>query len=160
MKEIRGNLDAFEMKIGIVISRFNEIIGKNLLEGALLGLKQLGANQELITCAWVPGAFEIPITAQALVDTEKFDAIICLGAVIKGSTPHFDYVCNVAANGIAKVAAESMIPVIFGVLTTNTFEEAIDRSGGKMGNKGYDAAMTAVEMVSLLKQIEPSNTKI
>lgn len=154
MDERRGILNANDMKIGIVVSRFNEIIGKNLLEGALLGLKQLGAKTDQINTFWVPGAFEIPLTAQTMLQVNKYDAIICLGAVIRGSTPHFDYVCGATTNGIAKISLESSKPVIFGVLTTNTFEEAVDRSGGKMGNKGYDSALAAVEMVNLLRQLK------
>ena len=155
MKELRGSLDAFEVKIGIVVSKFNEIIGKNLLEGSLQALKQMGANMDLVDIVWVPGAFETPLAAQAMIQTGQYQAIICLGAVIKGATPHFDYVCSTAATGISKLALEHTLPVIFGVLTTNTFEEALERAGGKAGNKGYDCAMTAIEMINLLRQIKP-----
>ena len=151
MNLIEGNLIADDFKIGIVASRFNEFIVSKLVDGALDGLKRHGVLDENIDCAYVPGAFEIPLIAKKMVMSNKYDAVICLGAVIKGSTPHFDYVCAEVSKGVASVSLESEIPVIFGVLTTNTIEEAIQRAGTKAGNKGFDAGVTAIEMVNLLK---------
>lgn len=151
MKIIEGNLVAQGLKIGIVVGRFNEFIVSKLLGGALDGLKRHGVDEENIEVAWVPGAFELPLIAKKMVNTDKYDAVICLGAVIKGSTPHFDYVCSEASKGIATVSLQSEKPVIFGVLTTDTIEQAIERAGTKAGNKGYDAAITAIEMSNLLK---------
>lgn len=151
MKIIEGNLVAEGIRIGIVVGRFNEFIVSKLLGGAIDGLKRHGVDENSIEVAWVPGAFEIPLVAKRMVKSDKYDAVICLGAVIKGSTPHFDYVCAEASKGIATVSLQSEKPVIFGVLTTDTIEQAIERAGTKAGNKGYDAAVTAIEMVSLLK---------
>ncbi|WP_042273681.1 6,7-dimethyl-8-ribityllumazine synthase [[Clostridium] dakarense] len=151
MKVIEGNLVAKGMKIGIVVGRFNEFIVSKLLGGALDGLKRHGLEDENIEVAWVPGAFEIPLIAKKMVKSNKYDAIICLGAVIKGSTPHFDYVCAEVSKGIASVSLDMEIPVIFGVLTTDSIEQAIERAGTKAGNKGYDASVSAIEMVNLLK---------
>ena len=151
MKMIEGNLVAQGLKIGIVVGRFNEFIVSKLLAGALDGLKRHGVDEENIEVAWVPGAFELPLIAKKMVNTDKYDAVICLGAVIKGSTPHFDYVCSEASKGIATVSLQTEKPVIFGVLTTDTIEQAIERAGTKAGNKGYDAAITAIEMSNLLK---------
>lgn len=153
MKMYEGNLVAQNLKVGIVVGRFNEFIVSKLLGGAIDGLKRHGMTEEEIEIAWVPGAFEIPLVAKKMASTKKYDAIICLGAVIKGSTPHFDYVCAEASKGIASVSLNTEIPVIFGVLTTDTIEQAIERAGTKAGNKGYDAAMTAIEMANLLKTI-------
>ena len=150
MKIIEGNLVAKDLKIGIVAGRFNEFIVSKLLGGALDGLKRHGVDEENIDVAWVPGAFELPLIAKKMVNTGKYDAVICLGAVIKGSTPHFDYVCAEVSKGIASVSLQTDKPVIFGVLTTNTIEQAIERAGTKAGNKGYDAAVTAIEMANLL----------
>lgn len=150
MNIIEGNLIAEGLKVGIVVGRFNEFIVSKLLGGALDGLKRHGVLENNIDVAWVPGAFELPLLAKKMVKTEKYDAIICLGAVIKGSTPHFDYVCAEAAKGIGAVSLEYEKPVIFGVLTTNSIEEAIERAGTKSGNKGYDAAVTAIEMANIL----------
>ena len=150
MKIIEGNWGAKDLKIGIVAGRFNEFIVSKLLGGALDGLKRHGVDEENIDVAWVPGAFELPLIAKKMVNTEKYDAVICLGAVIKGSTPHFDYVCAEVSKGIASVSLQTDKPVIFGVLTTNTIEQAIERAGTKAGNKGYDAAVTAIEMANLL----------
>lgn len=151
MKIYEGNLVAQNLKVGIVVGRFNEFIVSKLLGGAIDGLKRHGMTEEDIEIAWVPGAFEIPLVAKKMANTKKYDAVICLGAVIKGSTPHFDYVCAEASKGIASVSLNTEIPVIFGVLTTDTIEQAIERAGTKAGNKGYDAAMTAIEMANLLK---------
>ena len=153
MKIIEGNLVAKDLKIGIVAGRFNEFIVSKLLGGALDGLKRHGVDEENIDVAWVPGAFELPLIAKKMVNTEKYDAVICLGAVIKGSTPHFDYVCAEVSKGIATVSLESEIPVMFGVVTTENIEQAIERAGTKAGNKGYDCALGAIEMVNLIKKI-------
>lgn len=153
MKIIEGNLVAKDIKIGIVAGRFNEFIVSKLLSGAVDGLKRHGVEEENIEVAWVPGAFEIPLIAKKMAKNEKYDAVICLGAVIKGATPHFDYVCAEVSKGIANVSLNSEKPIIFGVLTTNTIEQAIERAGTKAGNKGYDSAVTAIEMVNLLKNI-------
>ena len=152
MKIIEGNLVAKGLKIGIVVGRFNEFIVSKLLSGAIDALKRHGLSDEDIEIAWVPGAFEIPIVAKKMAKCKKYDAVICLGAVIKGSTPHFDYVCSEASKGIASVALEQELPIIFGVLTTDSIEQAIERAGTKAGNKGYDAAVTAIEMANLLKE--------
>lgn len=152
MKTYEGNLVAQGLKFGIIIGRFNEFIGGKLLSGALDGLKRHGVEEENIEIAWVPGAFEIPLVAKKMVKAEKYDAVICLGAVIRGSTPHFEYVSSEVSKGIASVSLETGVPVIFGVLTTDTIEQAIERAGTKAGNKGYDAAVTAIEMANLLNQ--------
>lgn len=151
MKIIEGNLVAKDLNIGIVVGRFNEFIVSKLLGGALDGLKRHGVEEDNIEVSWVPGAFEIPLVAKRMSKSKKYDAIICLGAVIKGSTPHFDYVCAEASKGIASVSLDEELPVIFGVLTTDTIEQAIERAGTKAGNKGYDAAVTAIEMANLLR---------
>lgn len=153
MRIIEGNLVAKDIKIGIVVGRFNEFIVSKLLGGALDGLKRHGVDEDNIEVSWVPGAFEIPLVAKKIAQSKKYDAIICLGAVIKGSTPHFDYVCAEASKGISSVSLSEELPVIFGVLTTDTIEQAIERAGTKAGNKGYDAAVTAIEMANLLKLI-------
>lgn len=152
MRIIEGNLVAENIKVGIVVGRFNEFIVSKLLGGALDGLKRHGVNENNIDIAYVPGAFEIPLIAKKMAKDEKYDAVICLGAVIKGSTPHFDYVCAETTKGIGAVGLATEKPVIFGVLTTDTIEQAIERAGTKAGNKGYDAAVTAIEMINLLKQ--------
>lgn len=154
MKEFIGKLQGKDLRIGIVVSRFNELVTRSLLNGALDGLYRHGVDREEVTVAWVPGAFEISVAAQQMAFSGKYDAVICLGAVIRGATPHFDYVAGQAAAGIARVGHESGIPVIFGVLTTNTIDEALERAGTKSGNKGFDCAMAAVEMVDLLKQMK------
>ncbi|SHH99205.1 6,7-dimethyl-8-ribityllumazine synthase [Clostridium collagenovorans DSM 3089] len=152
MRILEGNLVAEGLRVGIVVGRFNEFIGSKLLGGALDGLKRHGVEEENIEIAWVPGAFEIPLIAKKMVKTKKYDAVICLGAVIKGSTPHFDYVCAEVSKGVATVSLDSEVPVIFGVLTTDSIEQAIERAGTKAGNKGYDAAVTAVEMANLIRE--------
>jgi 6,7-dimethyl-8-ribityllumazine synthase len=151
MKTYEGNLVAQNLKFGIIVGRFNEFIGGKLLSGALDGLKRHGVEEDEIEIAWVPGAFEIPLMAKKMAKSEKYNAIICLGAVIKGATPHFDYVSSEVSKGVANVSLDSELPIIFGVLTTDTIEQAIERAGTKAGNKGYDAAVTAIEMVNLLK---------
>lgn len=153
IKTYEGNLIAKGLKFGIIVGRFNEFIGGKLLAGALDGLKRHGAEETDIEISWVPGAFEIPLIAKKMASSKKYDAIICLGAVIRGSTPHFDYVSGEVSKGIANVSLDSGLPVIFGVLTTDTIEQAIERAGTKSGNKGYDAAVTAIEMANLLKSI-------
>lgn len=151
MKTIEGNLVAEKVRVAIVAARFNEFIVSKLIGGALDGLKRHGVEDDDISLAWVPGAFEIPLAAKRLAARDDVDAVICVGAVIRGSTPHFDYVCAEASKGIAQVSLASGKPVIFGVLTTDSIEQAIERAGTKAGNKGYDAAVSAIEMVNLLK---------
>lgn len=153
MKVLEGKLVAKGMKVGIVVARFNEFIVSKLLSGALDGLRHHDVKEDDISVAWVPGAFEIPIAAQKMAGSGKYDAVICLGTVIRGSTSHYDYVCNEVSKGIAHVSMESQIPVLFGVLTTENIEQAIERAGTKAGNKGYDCALSAIEMVNLLKEI-------
>ncbi|MDY0187129.1 MAG: 6,7-dimethyl-8-ribityllumazine synthase [Syntrophus sp. PtaU1.Bin005] len=148
-----GRLIATGMRIGIAVSRFNDFIGSRLLDGALDALMRSGAEEKDIQIYRVPGAFELPLVAKKLAASKRFDAIICLGAVIRGSTPHFDYISAEVSKGIANVGLELGVPISFGVLTTDTIEQAIERAGTKAGNKGWDAAMTAIEMVDLLRQI-------
>ena len=138
------------MKVGIVASRFNEFIKNKLLSGAVDGLVRHGVDESNITAAWIPGAFEIPVVAQKMARSGKYDAVICVGAVIRGSTTHYDYVCNEVSKGIAHVSLETGIPVMFGVVTTENIEQAIERAGTKAGNKGYDCALSAIEMVNLM----------
>ena len=157
MKVLEGKLTADGLRIGIVAARFNEFITNKLVSGAIDALTRHGASAENITMAWVPGAFEIPLAAQKMANSGHFDAVICLGAVIRGSTPHFDYVSNEVTKGVAHVGLQTGVPTVFGVLTTDTIEQAIERAGTKAGNKGFDAAMTAIEMANLLKSWEPSN---
>ena len=154
MKTYEGSLIAGKMKVGIVAARFNEFITGKLLSGALDGLSRHGVEEEDIHIAWVPGAFEIPLIASKMAKSGKYDAVICLGAVIRGSTSHYDYVCAEVSKGIATVSLNSDVPVMFGVLTTDTIEQAIERAGTKAGNKGYDCALGAVEMVNLIRAIE------
>jgi 6,7-dimethyl-8-ribityllumazine synthase len=148
-----GNLNATGLKVAIVVARFNDFITSKLLEGALDALRRAGADLSQVEVAKVPGSWELPVAARAFAAQQRFDAIIALGAVVKGETPHFDYVAGQAASGLAQVQAEFGIPVAFGVVTTNTVEQAIDRAGAKMGNKGFDAAMTAIEMSNLIRLI-------
>jgi 6,7-dimethyl-8-ribityllumazine synthase len=150
---IEGNLDAKDLKTAIVVSRFNSFITERLLDGALDALARNGAAMDRIEIIRVPGAWEMPLVAAELARNKRYDAVICLGAVIRGDTPHFDYVAGNAASGLANVAAETGVPIAFGVLTTNNLEQAIDRAGAKSGNKGFDAAMTAIEMVNLLRKL-------
>jgi 6,7-dimethyl-8-ribityllumazine synthase len=149
-----GNLVAVGLRVGIVVARFNSLITSQLLEGARDGLLRHGVAEANIDVAWVPGSFEIPVIAKRLAGSGRYDAIICLGAVIRGSTPHFDYVAAEVSKGVAAAGFQSGLPVIFGVLTTDTTEQAIERAGVKAGNKGYDAAVTAVEMANLIRAIE------
>ena len=153
MRTFEGKFDGRNVKIGIVAGRFNEFITSKLVGGALDVLKRNDVSEENIDIAWVPGAFEIPLITKKLANTGKYDAIITLGAVIKGSTPHFDYVCAEVSKGVAQISLQTDLPVIFGVLTTNNIEEAIERAGTKAGNKGADAAFSAFEMINLIKQI-------
>ncbi|GAA0115434.1 6,7-dimethyl-8-ribityllumazine synthase [Clostridium senegalense] len=153
MNILQGDLIGQGLKFAIIVGRFNEFIGSKLLSGAVDGLKRHGVNEEDIDIAWVPGAFEIPLIAKKLANNKKYDGVLCLGVVIKGSTPHFDYVCSEVSKGVATVSLETSKPVIFGVLTTNSIEEAIERAGTKSGNKGFDAAVTAIEMANLMKVI-------
>lgn len=151
---LEGQLSAEGFKFGIIVSRFNDFISSRLVEGAMDALLRHGATEEQVSVIKVPGAFEIPLTAKKLAESGRYDAVICLGAVIRGSTPHFDYVAAEVSKGIASVALESRIPVTFGVLTTDNLEQAIERAGSKSGNKGYDVAMAAIEMVNLFKELE------
>ncbi|MDY4835181.1 MAG: 6,7-dimethyl-8-ribityllumazine synthase [Frisingicoccus sp.] len=153
MKTIEGKLIAEGLKVGIVVARFNEFIGSKLLGGAIDGLVRHGMNEDEIEVVWVPGAFEIPVMAQKMAQSKKYDAIICLGAVIKGSTSHYDYVCAEVSKGIASVSLQFGLPVMFGVLTTDNIEQAIERAGTKAGNKGYDCALSAIEMANLFRQM-------
>jgi 6,7-dimethyl-8-ribityllumazine synthase len=141
------------MKVGIVASRFNSFIVEKLLDGAVDGLVRHGVAEENITAAWVPGAFEIPVVAQQMAKSDKYDAVICVGAVIRGSTSHYDYVCSEVSKGIANVGLQTGKPVLFGVVTTENIEQAIERAGSKSGNKGYDCALSAIEMVNLMRQV-------
>ena len=146
-----GELSAQGLRLGIVVARFNETITQRLLEGAQDALRRHGAGD--VDIAWVPGSFDIPLVARRLAETGYYQAIICLGAVIRGETPHFEYVSNVVSQGVARVALESGVPTIFGVITADTVEQAMDRAGVKGGNKGYDAALAAIEMANLMRQI-------
>ncbi len=152
-KIIEGKLDAKGLRMGLLVSRFNSFVGDRLVEGAIDALVRHGAEKDDIVVVRVPGAFEIPPTAKQMAATGRFDAIVCLGAVIRGSTPHFDYVSAEVSKGVASVAIDSGIPIAFGVLTTDSLEQAIERAGSKAGNKGFDAAMAAVEMVNLYKAL-------
>ncbi len=152
-KTFEGNLVGSGLKIGVVVGRFNEFITSKLLSGAEDALRRHGVNEEDIDIAWVPGAFEIPLVAQKLANSQRYDAVITLGTVIRGATPHFDYVCNETAKGVAATAMNTGIPVIFGVLTTDSIEQAIERAGTKAGNKGWEAAASAIEMANLLRTI-------
>ena len=154
MKTYEGNLVANDMKVGIVVARFNEFITSKLLGGAMAGLLRHDVKEEDIHVAWVPGAFEIPLIASKMAKSGKYDAVICLGAVIRGATSHYDYVCNEVSKGIATVSMNSDIPIMFGVVTTENIEQAIERAGTKAGNKGYDCALGAIEMVNLIRGIE------
>ena len=154
MKVLEGNVVAQGIKVGIVAARFNEFIVSKLIGGAQDALVRHGVSDDDITLAWVPGAFEIPLVAQKMAETGNYDAIVCVGAVIKGSTSHYDYVCAEVSKGIATVGLKTQIPVAFGVLTTDNIEQAIERAGTKAGNKGYDAACTAIEMVNLIKNMK------
>ena len=153
MRTFEGKLVSKEIRVGIVAARFNEFITSKLLGGAIDGLTRHDVKEENIDVAWVPGAFEIPLIASKMAKSGKYDAVICLGAVIRGATSHYDYVCNEVSKGIAAVSMETEIPVMFGVVTTENIEQAIERAGTKAGNKGYDCALGAIEMINLMKQI-------
>ena len=157
MKEVgkvyEGQLVGKELKFGIVVGRFNEFISQKLLTGALDALNRHGVKEEDIEVAWVPGSFEIPLAAKKMAESGEYDAVICLGAVIRGDTPHFDYVCAEAAKGVAKAGFDSDRPVIFGIITTDTIEQAIERAGTKAGNKGWEAALGALEMANLMEEL-------
>ena len=154
MRTFEGHVTGGDIRIGIVAARFNEFIVGKLVAGALDGLKRHEVDEDQIDIAWVPGAFEIPLICQKMVKSGKYDAIIALGAVIRGSTTHYDYVCSEVSKGVANVALNADIPVMFGVLTTENIEQAIERAGSKAGNKGYDCALGALEMVNLIREIE------
>ena len=154
MKILEGNVTGKNLKFAIVVSRFNEFITNKLLGGALDTLKRHETPDENITVAWVPGAFEIPLVAKKFAESKNFDAVICLGAVIRGSTTHYDYVCNAVSKGVAQVSLQTEVPTIFGVVTTENLQQAVERAGTKSGNKGADAAMSAMEMANLLKNID------
>ena len=150
---IEGHLNASGLRFAVIVTRFNDFITEKLLSGALDALKRSGGNEEQITVVRVPGAFEIPLTAKRVASTGNYDAVICLGAVIRGATPHFDFVAAEASKGIAAVSLETGVPLSFGVITTDTIEQAIERAGTKAGNKGWEAAVTAIEMANLFKQV-------
>ena len=154
MNILEGKVVAEGMKVGIVVARFNEFITSKLLSGAIDGLVRHDVNEDDVDVAWVPGAFEIPLVASKMAKSRKYDAVICLGAVIRGSTSHYDYVCNEVSKGIAAVSMENDIPVMFGVITTENIEQAIERSGSKAGNKGYECALGAIEMVNQIRKIK------
>lgn len=159
MKHYTGTLIGTGLRVGIVVSRFNEIITKSLLEGALDALKRHGVEESNISVAWVPGAFEIPLIAQTMAKSGNYDCLVCLGAVIRGATAHFDYVAGPAASGIAQASLQAEIPVLFGVLTTDTVEQAVERAGTKCGNKGFDVAVGAIEMANLMRTLKkPAHT--
>ncbi len=151
-KIIEGNLIGTGLRVAVVVARFNEFITNRLLSGAEDALNRHGVNEDDVTVAWVPGAFEIPVVAKRLAESGKYDAVIALGTVIRGATPHFDYVNSEVAKGVANTALQSGVPVIFGVLTTDTIEQAIERAGTKAGNKGWESAVSAIEMANLFKQ--------
>ncbi len=153
MKIYEGKLVSEGVKVGIVVARFNEFITSKLLGGAIDGLKRENVKEEDIEVAWVPGAFEIPLIAKKMADSKKYDAVICLGAVIRGATSHYDYVCSEVSKGIAQVSLNSDVPVMFGILTTDTIEQAVERAGTKAGNKGFECAQGAIEMVNLIREM-------
>jgi 6,7-dimethyl-8-ribityllumazine synthase len=151
----QGTLNGAGLRVGIVVARFNETVTRGLLDGAREGLIRLGVDPDAIDVVWVPGCFEIPLAARRLADRGVYDDVIALGSVIRGETPHFDYVAGQAATGVGRVSLDTGLPVVFGVLTTETLDQAINRAGAKSGNKGFDAALTAVEMASLLRSLRP-----
>ena len=154
MRTLEGKMIAKGIRIGIVVSRFNEFITSKLLGGAMDGLLRHDVSEDNVDVAWVPGAFEIPLIASKMAGSGKYDAVICLGAVIRGSTSHYDYVCNEVSKGIASVSLQTGIPVMFGIVTTENIEQAIERAGTKAGNKGYDCALGAIEMINLIETME------
>lgn len=151
---LEGEMDASGLRFAIVASRFNRMVGEKLVQGALDALARHGAADDQVHLAWVPGAMELPVAARAFAKSGKFDAVICIGTVIRGETPHFDYVCYGATRGIVEVALETGVPTLYGVLTCENLEQAMDRAGGKAGNKGWDAAVAAIETAALLKKVE------
>lgn len=153
MRTLEGNLNAARLHFGIVVSRFNDFITSRLLAGAEDAIRRHGGDLDLVDVAWVPGAFEIPLVAQRMAASGRWDAVICLGAVIRGATPHFDFVAAEAAKGVAQAMLHTGVPISFGILTTDTIEQAVERAGTKAGNKGFDAAMSAIEMANLLKSL-------
>ena len=153
-KELEGELNGEGLRIGIVVSRFNEFVTKKLLDGATSALNRHGVSDEDVTVAWVPGAFEVPLAAQKMAKSGRYDAVVCVGAVIKGETDHYAFVGQAAANGISNVSRSTGVPVVFSVLTTDTVEQAIDRAGGKHGNTGYKAGAAAIEMATLLRTLD------
>ena len=152
-KQFEGMLIGKGLKFGLVVSRFNEFFSTKLLEGAKDALLRHGVSEEDIDTAWVPGSFEIPLIAQKMAESKKYSAVVCLGAVIRGATPHFDYIAAEVTKGIARIGLDTGVPVVYGVITTDTLEQAIERSGTKAGNKGFDAAVTAIEMANLVKSL-------
>ena len=153
-RELQGNLQGQGLKIGVIVARFNDFITSRLLEGAKAGLLSHGVRDEDVTVAWVPGSFEIPLTARKMAESKSYDAVTCLGAVIRGATDHYEHVAGEAAKGIANASVSTGTPVIFGVLTTDTLEQAINRAGAKQGNSGYNAAVSAVEMANLMRALD------
>ena len=153
MNIISGFYNEGQIRVGIVATRFNEVVVSKLVDGAADGLSRHGVNMDTVDLAWVPGAFEVPLTAKKMAESGKYDAVLCLGAVIRGSTTHYDYVCNEVSKGVAQVGLQTGVPTIFGVVTTENIEQAIERAGTKAGNKGADAAMAAMEMASLLGKL-------
>ncbi len=151
----QGELDGAGLRLALVASRFNEEVTSRLVEGARDALGRHGVREEDVDLAWVPGAFELAIAARKLAESRRYDAVVCLGAVIRGETPHFEYICAEAARGIGRVAQDTGIPAIFGVITPNTLEQALERAGGSKGNKGYDAALSAIEMANLMRRLRP-----
>jgi 6,7-dimethyl-8-ribityllumazine synthase len=156
-RTFEGKLSGQGLSLAIVVSRFNRLVTERLLAGAQDALARHGVDGEKVDTAWVPGSLELPLAARRLAERGRYDAIVCLGAVIRGETPHFDYVASQAAAGITRVALDTGVPTIFGVITANTLEQALERAGGKAGNKGYDAVVTAIEMANLLEQVEGTN---
>lgn len=153
MSTFEGNLIGTGLKIGIVASRFNELLSSRLVSGAQDALDRHGVDKDAVDIAWVPGAFEIPLVAKKMADSGRYDAVVCLGAIIRGGTPHFEYVAAEASKGIAKAGLDSGVPVVFGIITADTIEQAVERAGTKAGNKGWDAALSAIEMANLLKTL-------
>lgn len=153
-KVLEGKLSAQGLRFAIIVSRFNSLVTQRLLDGAMDALRRHEADENFITIAWTPGSFELPLVAKKFAQTGKYDAVICLGCIIRGDTPHFEYVASETAKGIAQVMLETGVPTVFGVVTADTLEQALERAGAKAGNRGFDAAMTAMEMANLLKEIE------
>ena len=151
----QGELHGADLRLALVVSRFNEAVTSRLLAGARSALERHGVREEDVDVAWVPGAFELPIAARRLAESRRYDALVCLGAVIRGETPHFEYIAAETARGIGQVAQDTGVPTIFGVITPSTLEQALERAGGKVGNKGYDAAVSAIEMANLMRRLRP-----